>query len=66
MTEEIRDFHLNQWIDALKKFGKLAMTERLLRQLLPNADDRQNWINEVKMKHNCKIQEKDNTLYFKL
>jgi len=66
MDKKLRDYHLNQWIRALQKFGKLAMTERLLRQLLPTPDERQNWINEVKIKFNCSIVEKDSKLYFRM
>ena len=66
MDKKLRDYHLNQWVRALQKFGKLAMTERLLNQLLPNPDERQNWLNEIRMKFKCCIQEKDSKLYFRM
>ena len=66
MSKELRTFYLNQYTDALRHFRKLAMTELLLKQLLPNPDQRQNWINEVRMKFKCSIQERNNTLYFRM
>lgn len=64
MNKQLRDYHLDQWTRALQKFRKLAMTERLLKQLIPDPDQRQNWLNEVKMKFKCTIVEKDSKLYF--
>lgn len=66
MDKKLRDYHLDQWTRALQKFRKLAMTERLLKQLLPDPDQRQNWINEVRIKFKCTIQEKDSKLYFRI
>ena len=66
MSKELRDYHLNQWTEALKKFGKLAMTEALLKQLIPDPDNRQNWINEIRIKFKCSLREKNNTLYFRM